>query len=73
MAIEVRYIGGSKNGQIRRTRSTCDLDRVERIVWREFDKTTGRPTGRERRESYKLDHQRREYVLTGDIESTVIQ
>lgn len=72
MAVVVKYIGGSKDGQVRRTRSTCDLDRIERIVWREFDKATNKPTGRERRENYKLDHQRREYVLVGDIESTAI-
>lgn len=72
MAVEVKYIGGSKDGQVRRTRSTCDLDRIERIVWREFHKTTGKPTGRERRENYKLDHQRRKYVLMADSESSEI-
>jgi hypothetical protein len=72
MAIEIKYVGGSRNGQIRRTRSTCDVDGIERIVWREFDKTTGTPTGRERRESYKLDHQKREYVLMADVESSAV-
>lgn len=72
MSVEVKYVGGSKDGTIRRTRSTCDLSPVERIVWREFDKATKKPTGRERRENYKLDHQRREYVLQGDVESLAV-
>lgn len=72
MAVEVKYIGGSKDGQIRRTRSLCDLSRIERIVWREFDKKSNKATGRERRENYKLDHAKREYVLQGDIESKEI-
>lgn len=73
MAVDVRYVGGTKDGKIRRTRGLCDLDRIERGIWREFDTHTGQPTGRERRENYKLDYEKREYVLMGDVESEAIQ
>lgn len=72
MSIEVKYVGGSRDGKVRRTRSLSDLDTLERIVWREFDKTTNKPTGRERRENYRLDCDRREYVLQGDIQSNAV-
>lgn len=70
MSIEVLYIGGSKDGATRRTRSLGDLDDLERGLWREFDKATGKPTGRERKEDYRLDKARREYVLVAEPEST---
>lgn len=72
MAIEVKYIGGSMDGKTRRTRSLCDLNRVQRFIWREFDKATNKPTGNERRESYRLDFPSRQYVLQGDIESETL-
>lgn len=72
MAVEIKYVGGSMDGRIRRTRSLCDVPRVHRGVWREFDKATNKPTGRERRENYKLDFERREYVLMGEVESAAI-
>lgn len=63
MAIEVKYVGGPKDGQARRTRSLGDLNEIERGAWREFDKRTGEPTGLTRREYYQLDKKRREYVF----------
>jgi hypothetical protein len=70
MSIEIKYIGGSMDGQIKRTRSTCDCPSIQRFVWREFDNKTRQPTGNERCENYKLDHQKREYILQGDTESS---
>lgn len=48
MAVQVKYVGGSKDGQVRRTRSLCDLPSLERFIWREFDKVTKQATGRTR-------------------------
>lgn len=73
MAIEIKFVGGSMDGRIRRTRSLCDVPSIYRGLWREFDKATNKPTGRERRENYRLNRDRREYVLMGDLESESIQ
>lgn len=73
MAIDIKFVGGSMDGRIRRTRSLCDVPSIYRGVWREFNKESGKPTGRERRENYRLDREHREYVLMGDVESETVQ
>jgi hypothetical protein len=63
MSIEIKYVGGRKDGQTRRVRSLGEQKSVEIGIWREFDRATKRPTGREQREEYRFNRERREYVL----------
>lgn len=72
MSAEIKYVGGSMNGRTKRVRSVGEQKSVERFVWKEFDRVTKKPTGNERRENYRLDRERREYVLTGDAESAAV-
>ena len=73
MSTEIKYVGGSKDGQTKRVRSVGEQKSIERYVWKEFNKATNQPTGRTRRENYRLERGRGEYVLQGDIESEAVQ